>query len=80
MDTGSPEALFSAGEYVRIIQKRQGTQIACLEEIALLNEWISIENLREAEQYKDNSPYSQYVRELMSSGLNEEPLINGQDK
>jgi glucose-1-phosphate thymidylyltransferase len=76
MDTGSPEDLFSAGEYVRIIQKRQGTQIACLEEIALLNGWMTIQNLQGLEACQGSSPYSEYIRTLIHNGINVEPLLN----
>jgi glucose-1-phosphate thymidylyltransferase len=76
MDTGSPEDLFSASEYVRIIQKRQGTQIACLEEIALLKGWMSIQSLEALEVYKGTSSYSEYLRSLVQNGINVEPLIN----
>ena len=41
LDTGTPENLLAAGTYVKIIEARQGYKIACLEEIAWRNKWIS---------------------------------------
>jgi glucose-1-phosphate thymidylyltransferase len=52
-DTGSPDRLSDASDFVKAIELRQGVQIACLEEIAYRNEWISKEVLLEhAEKYK----------------------------
>ena len=39
LDAGNPDALLEASNYVRTLQRRQGLQIACLEEIALRNNW-----------------------------------------
>ena len=50
LDTGTHESLLSAGSYVETIEKRQGFKIACLEEIALRNEWITKEQVLELEQ------------------------------
>ena len=41
LDTGTPENLLAAASYVKIIEERQGFKIACLEEIAWRNQWIS---------------------------------------
>lgn len=46
LDTGTPDNLLAAATYVKIIEERQGFKIACLEEIAWRNEWISDEELR----------------------------------
>ena len=43
LDTGTHDSLLEAGEFVRTVQNRQGIQIACLEEIALMQGWISVE-------------------------------------
>jgi len=45
LDAGSPEQMLEASEYVRIIEKRQGLKIACLEEISFRNKWISKKEL-----------------------------------
>jgi glucose-1-phosphate thymidylyltransferase len=46
LDTGTHDSLLEAGEFVRTVQNRQGIQVACLEEIALMQGWISVETAR----------------------------------
>ena len=45
LDTGSPDSLMEAAEFVQIIQHRQGLKIACLEEIAYNKKWVSKDQL-----------------------------------
>lgn len=64
LDAGTPDALMEASEYVRTIQRRQGMQIACLEEIAHEQGWIDTsELLRLSEQFGKTS-YGDYLRAL----------------
>ena len=61
LDTGTMDSLADASDFVRVIQKRQGIQIAAPEEIAYKNGWISKEELLEsAEKYKKSS-YGQHL-------------------
>ena len=61
LDTGTMDSLADASDFVRVIQKRQGIQIAAPEEVAYHNGWISKERLLEsAEKYKKSS-YGQYL-------------------
>ena len=63
-DTGSPDRLSDASDFVKAIELRQGVQIACLEEIAYRNEWISKEKLEEyAKQYK-KTEYGKYLKRI----------------
>ena len=48
LDTGSHDNLASATDFVRVIEKRQGLKIACLEEIALYKNWMSSEEVEKA--------------------------------
>ncbi len=64
LDTGTHGSLLDAGNFVRTIQKRQGQQIGCPEEIAYEMGFISREQLMaEAEQYMKND-YGKYLKKL----------------
>ena len=63
LDTGTPENLLAASSYVKIIEERQGYKIACLEEIAWRNGWISDDQIREAS--KSNNHYYSYLSSLV---------------
>lgn len=63
-DTGSADRLSDASDYVKAIELRQGVQIACLEEIAYRNEWISKDELLlEAEKYR-KTEYGKYLKKI----------------
>ena len=64
LDTGTQEALMEATNYVSVIQKRQGLVIACLEEIALRQGWITMEQLQEAADQQRGSTYGQYLASI----------------
>ena len=61
LDTGTPDRLVEASEFVRTLQKRQGVQIACLEEIAFANGLISRAQLRDRGQALGNTEYGRYL-------------------
>jgi glucose-1-phosphate thymidylyltransferase len=66
LDTGNPDSLNDAAAYVKIIEDRTGLKIACLEEIALNQGWITKEQLSsKIEQYKMNS-YAKYLRQIIN--------------
>lgn len=60
LDTGSPETLIEASDFIRAIEKRQGTKIACLEEIALLQGFISMEQYLSHVESLPNCDYKSY--------------------
>jgi glucose-1-phosphate thymidylyltransferase len=64
LDTGTHETLLQAGQFIQTIESRQGLKIACLEEIALEQEWISVNELREHTQSLGKSSYAQYLAML----------------
>lgn len=64
LDTGTHEALMEATNYVSVIQKRQGMVIACLEEIALRQGWITMDQLQEAAEQQRGSTYGQYLSSI----------------
>ncbi|WP_025209229.1 glucose-1-phosphate thymidylyltransferase RfbA [Hippea sp. KM1] len=64
-DAGTHDSLLNASHFVATIEKRQGYKIACLEEIALRNKWISKEKLRVKIQHLSNSVYGKYLEEIL---------------
>ena len=64
LDTGTPDRLLEASEFVRTLQKRQGVQIACLEEIAFRDGLISRDQLRHRGQALGATEYGRYLLEL----------------
>ena len=65
LDTGTHDSLAEASIFVEVIEKRQGLKIACLEEIAYLNGWISAERVRELAQRMAKNQYGQYLLNLV---------------
>lgn len=63
LDTGTPDSLIQAANFVETIEKRQGLKIACLEEIAFRLGYISIEQLEELAQGQKNT-YGEYLQHL----------------
>ncbi len=63
LDTGTPEALLQASTFVETLQSRQGLNIACLEEIALRQGWITREDVAKAARPLANE-YGNYLRRL----------------
>ncbi|WFT83519.1 MULTISPECIES: glucose-1-phosphate thymidylyltransferase RfbA [unclassified Methylobacterium] len=61
LDTGTHDSLLEAGEFVRVIQSRQGMQVACLEEIAYLQGWISREQVAARGELSAKTSYGQYL-------------------
>jgi glucose-1-phosphate thymidylyltransferase len=64
LDTGTMDALSDASEFVRVIEKRQGIQIAAIEEVAYINGWISKEELLKAAELYGKSTYGQHLRKV----------------
>lgn len=65
LDTGTHESLLEAGMFVETIEKRQGYKIACLEEIAFNNGWLSKDDLQRIGQQLCKNSYGQYLLELV---------------
>tara|TARA_A100001015_G_scaffold317295_1_gene433894 strand:+ start:3077 stop:3949 length:873 start_codon:yes stop_codon:yes gene_type:complete len=66
LDSGTIESLLEASHFVQTIEKSQGFKIACLEEIALANKWITIEDLEKSIQYYKTNSYGKYLQNLIS--------------
>ncbi|EGJ72141.1 glucose-1-phosphate thymidylyltransferase [Bacteroides coprosuis DSM 18011] len=65
LDTGTHDSLSEASTFIEVLEKRQGLKIGCLEEIAFLNGWISVEKLREVAQPMSKNQYGQYLLKLV---------------
>ena len=65
LDTGTFDSMVEASEFVRVIQHRQNSQIACLEEIAWERNWISDDDVRAAGESMDKNTYGQYLLALV---------------
>ena len=64
-DTGTHQSLLEAGMFVETIEKRQGFQIACLEEIALQNGWLTVEQVRQIGEQLAKNEYGKYLLKLI---------------
>lgn len=65
LDTGQPESLLEAANFIHTVQVRQGLQIACLEEIAFHRGYITEEILKARIQQLGSGSYSQYLKKLL---------------
>jgi glucose-1-phosphate thymidylyltransferase len=69
LDTGTPGSLLEAGQFVQVLQSRQGSQIACLEEIAYRMQYIGGSELERLATSYGKSPYGVYLRSLLAEEL-----------
>lgn len=65
LDTGTHESLLEAGEFIRIIEKRQAFKIACIEEIAYMKEFIDTEQLKTLANKQMKSGYGEYLLNIL---------------
>ncbi len=67
LDTGTHSSLLEASSYVQTIEARQGLKVACLEEIAWQNGWITDAEMRRAGEFFGKTEYGQYLLRLLDS-------------
>ena len=67
LDTGTHESLLEAAQFVETIEKRQGYKVACLEEIALNNGWLTKQKVAEIGQSMSKNAYGQYLMSLVGA-------------
>ena len=65
LDTGTHESLLAASHFVETIETRQGFKIACLEEIALNNGWVSITSISRTADTLSKNSYGAYLKSLV---------------
>jgi len=68
LDTGTPDSLLDAAEFVRVLEKRQGFKIASPEEIAFRQDFIDGSQLEKAIQKLGKSDYGRYLRRILADG------------
>jgi glucose-1-phosphate thymidylyltransferase len=64
LDTGTPDSLLEAAEFIRALEKRQGFKVACPEEIAFTQGWITISELRKCAATVSKGAYGEYLQRL----------------
>ena len=69
LDTGTTDSLMEASNFIASIEKRQGFQVAALEEIAFRKGWIDAAALRELAMPMRNNAYGQYLLTLAENGI-----------
>ena len=65
LDTGSIEDFYKTSNFVSAIENRQGVKIACIEEIAFLNKWITKKEVRTSINFYGNCEYSNYLKKII---------------
>jgi glucose-1-phosphate thymidylyltransferase len=69
LDTGTHESLLEAGQFIEVIEKRQGLKVACPEEVAWRQKWISDAQLATLAEPLAKSQYGQYLQNLLTHGV-----------
>ncbi len=69
LDTGTTESLLDAGNFVQLLEKRQGIKMSVLEEIAYINGWISKEKLITLADKYDNSSYGKHLMKVVNNEI-----------
>ena len=69
LDTGSIEDYYKTSTFVYAIENRQGLKIACLEEIALINKWITKNSIKKQIKFYGNCSYSNYLNKIIKSSV-----------
>ena len=71
-DTGTHDALLETASFVQTIEKRQGLQVCCPDEIAYKNKWITAEQLSELAEIYMKTEYGKYLKDLAENKFGEE--------
>ena len=66
---GTHDSLLEASQFIQAIEKQQGLKVACLEEIAFKNKWITEKILLQAANKYTNSEYGDYILKILNKGI-----------
>jgi glucose-1-phosphate thymidylyltransferase len=66
LDTGTHDSLLDAAGFIATLQKRQGLMVACPEEIAYLQGWITLEDVLKLAAPMKKNAYGQYLEKMLS--------------
>ena len=69
LDTGKHESLIEAGQFMQIIEQRQGLKVACLEEIGYYNGWINNEQLNNIANSMKDTKYGNYLYSICNQRI-----------
>ena len=70
LDTGTHDSLLKASQFIATLENRQGLKVACPEEIAYRNSWISFDELEKlAKRFRNNS-YGEYLYKILKEKTN----------
>ena len=67
LDAGTHDSLLEASQFVSTIEKRKGSKIACLEEIAYIQGWIDKKQITKIAEQMSNSSYGKYLNILLEN-------------
>ena len=70
LDTGTPQSLLQASNFVHMVEERQGLKVGCIEEIAFSNGYINAEQLLKLADEYGNNDYGVYLRNVVREGKN----------
>jgi glucose-1-phosphate thymidylyltransferase len=71
LDTGTPDSLLAASQFVQTLEQRQGLQVACIEEVALKKGFITRRQFQEHLKAAGSSPYARYLERVLEGSLAE---------
>ena len=63
LDTGTPDSMLDAGNFIKAVETRQGLQVACLEEIAFCNGWLTVEQALDSVSGMRKTEYARYLEQ-----------------
>ena len=69
LDTGTHDSLLDAAGFIATLQKRQGLMVACPEEIAYRNQWISANDVEKIANQLSTSSYGQYLKKILTESV-----------